>query len=391
MEPDGGYGWFVVLCGFCVMQDYLHRNVFNKSQSQLIQLSFVGTMIPVVANAFSPFVQIAVSLFGFRAVMLGGSMFIVIGLELAGQSTKIWHLYLTQGLLFGIGISCLYTNVMAIAPHWFTKKRGVAMGIMGGGTAAGGLVVPFIMSSLNQALGPSWTYHILGFICLAFTLYACVFVKEQRVSTKPGKKKLSEIVQLKVLKNKNYLFFIIAANLGLFGNYIPYFYLPSFATYYGLTESQGSSLIAAASASGFVGRIVAGVMADKLGYFNSFIISNLIAGLSSLLVWSFAKSYGPLLCYAMLFGFSSNTYYNIMPPIVTTLLPEDQFYSGLTLALLTNCIPIFGNNISSVIQNSISTTPFFTHIMFTGVSYVFGAVLLFGVKLRLNKRPLAIV
>jgi hypothetical protein len=78
-----------------------------------------------------------------------------------------------------------------------------------------------------------------------------------------------------------------------------------------------------------------------------------------------------------------------MPPIVTTLLPEDQYYSGLTLALLTNCIPIFGNSISGVIQHSVSTTPFFTHIMFTGVSYLFGAVLLFGVKLRLNNHPFA--
>jgi MFS family permease len=177
--------------------------------------------------------------------------------------------------LFGIGISCLFTNVLAIAPKWFTTKRGIAMGIMGGGTAAGGLLVPFIMSILNQKLGPAWTYRILGLICVVFSLFTCVFVKE-RVLYKPEKKKLGDILQLKVLKNKNYLLFIIAANLGLFGNYIPYFYLPckmciyirkvfyrlnlsvAFATHYGLSEAQGSSLIAAASASGFIGRILSG-------------------------------------------------------------------------------------------------------------------------------------
>jgi MFS family permease len=114
---------------------------------------------------------------------------------------------------------------MAIAPHWFTHKRGLAMGILGGGSAAGGLIIPFLMTTLNKKLGHSWTYRILGFICLGFTLFTCAVVKE-RVSIKPGKKKLSEILQLKVLKNKNYLLFIVAANLGLFGNYIPYFYLP---------------------------------------------------------------------------------------------------------------------------------------------------------------------
>jgi MFS family permease len=130
-------------------------------------------------------------------------------------------------------------------------------------------------------------------------------------------------------------------------------------------------------------------MADKIGYFNSFIITNIIASFSSLFIWTFAKTYGPLLCYAILFGFSSTTYYFLLSPIVTTLVPEDQFYSGLTLALVTNCFPLFGPNISSVIQERVNTAPFFTHIIFTGVSYLFGAVLLFGVKLGINKHPFA--
>jgi nitrate/nitrite transporter NarK len=114
---------------------------------------------------------------------------------------------------------------MAIAPQWFTKNRGIALGIMGGGTAAGGLIVPNIMTAVNQKLGPSWTYRILGCFCFVFALFACAVVKE-RVPSKPGKKKFNQIIQLNVLKNKNYLLFLIAANVGLFGSFIPFFYLP---------------------------------------------------------------------------------------------------------------------------------------------------------------------
>jgi hypothetical protein len=71
------------------MQDYYHRNVFNTSESKVIQLSFVGTLIPLITNIFSPFVQIAVSLFGSRLVMLTGTAFIGVGLELAGQATEV--------------------------------------------------------------------------------------------------------------------------------------------------------------------------------------------------------------------------------------------------------------------------------------------------------------
>jgi predicted MFS family arabinose efflux permease len=81
------------------------------------------------------------------------------------------------------------------------------------------------MTSINQTLGPAWTYRILGFICFACALNTCVWVKE-RVPQKRERKKFNEIIQFGVLRNKNYLLFIIAANLALFGNFIPYFYLP---------------------------------------------------------------------------------------------------------------------------------------------------------------------
>jgi MFS family permease len=131
------------------------------------------------------------------------------------------------------------------------------------------------------------------------------------------------------------------------------------------------------------------MQADRIGYFNSYIIFNVIASLSSFFVWTFAKNYGPLLVYAVLFGFGSGSYYVLMPPIFTTILPADQFHSGLSLAFMTNCIPIFGVNISSVIQEKVDASPFFTHIMFTGVSYLLGAILLFGLKLRFNKHILS--
>jgi hypothetical protein len=71
------------------MQDYYNHNVFNKTQSQLVQLSFVGTMLVGTISLSSPFTQMAVSRFGLRTVMLIGAIFIALALEIAAQSTEV--------------------------------------------------------------------------------------------------------------------------------------------------------------------------------------------------------------------------------------------------------------------------------------------------------------
>jgi hypothetical protein len=45
---------------------------------------------------------------------------------------------------------------MSISPQWFVKRQGLAMGIMSSGSGIGGLIMPFIMTELNESLGGAW-------------------------------------------------------------------------------------------------------------------------------------------------------------------------------------------------------------------------------------------
>lgn len=163
---------------------------------------------------------------------------------------------------------------MAVTPQWFTKNRGIALGIVAGGSGMGGLIVPFIMTPLNRNLGYAWTYRILGFICLVCDIIACIFVKE-RIPRIKEKKKLSQILQFDVLKNTDFLLFAVGADVALFGYFVPFFFIPgmlyrtcytghninfcvAYATYLGLSDSQGASIVAVSSSMNFIGRLVAG-------------------------------------------------------------------------------------------------------------------------------------
>jgi MFS family permease len=115
---------------------------------------------------------------------------------------------------------------MGVAPQWFTKRRVMALGIVVSGSGIGGLVIPFILTKINSTLGPGWTYRILGFVCLVCDLMACIFVKE-RVTSNKQRKKFSQLIHFGVLKNVDFLIFLIGSDVSLFGYFVPFFFLPS--------------------------------------------------------------------------------------------------------------------------------------------------------------------
>lgn len=64
-----------------------------------------------------------VKTFGFRVSMTIGLIGTTLGQVFAGLSQQIWQLYLSQGLLFGIGVGCIFIPSIPILGQWFDKRR----------------------------------------------------------------------------------------------------------------------------------------------------------------------------------------------------------------------------------------------------------------------------
>ncbi|KAI8094764.1 major facilitator superfamily domain-containing protein [Thamnidium elegans] len=391
---DGGYGWLVVLgtfmvqiTSFGIMQDHYDLTMFRDSvPNSQFQLSFVGTILEICVNLMGPLAQIIASRFGSTTVLILGTLMSTLGLELAGFSYQIWHLYLTQGVLFGAGASFLYVTAMSITPLWFDKKRGLALGIASGGSGIGGLFLPFVITPLNSNLGAAWTYRILGFICLGCNIIACVFIREKKSSKKPkGARSLKSIFRLDVLQDTNFLLWAFASVIGLMGYFIPYFFLPAYATYLGLSATQGSTLIAVMSAANFIGRVLVGTIGDRIGRLNANIIFTFGSAFSNLFIWTFAHNFGVLIAYSALFGLFCGAYFAMMTPITAAILTPEQYSTGVSTLLLFNIISIFGISISSAIETNSTAEPYFAYKMFTGVVYLVSAILLVLLKFKMTK------
>lgn len=132
------------------------------------------------------------------------------------------------------------------------------MGVMVSGSGIGGLIMPFIMTALNESLGGAWCYRVIGIVTFAISMLATILLREKPGVKKIKKANLREIIDLGVCKDRKFIIWCIAGNLSMMSYFVPAFYLPSHATKIGFSPSQGSVLVAVFSAVNVVGRILSG-------------------------------------------------------------------------------------------------------------------------------------
>ena len=75
-----------------------------------------------------------------------GLPLVTLALALSSLATSVWHLALTQGVLYAIGGGLLYYPIYIWIDEWFVRRKGLAFGIMWAGSGCGGLSGPLLMN-----------------------------------------------------------------------------------------------------------------------------------------------------------------------------------------------------------------------------------------------------
>jgi len=92
------------------------------------------------------------------------------GVFLASFSAyKLWWLYLTYGVMGGIGLGMGFVVPVAVLVKWFPDRRGLITGIAVGGFGGGALVAAPVAGRLMQIFGtlPTFMYLGIGFAVVA--------------------------------------------------------------------------------------------------------------------------------------------------------------------------------------------------------------------------------
>jgi MFS family permease len=131
------------------------------------QIDLIGTLAAAFQTIFAPVATAWTKRFSPRRVIFLGATLFFTASMLASYSVHIWQFLLTQGFLLGLATCFSYLPAATIAPTWYTKHRGVAMGIILSGTGIGGLVWAPVIHILNEKFGFRIALRIAGSVTAA--------------------------------------------------------------------------------------------------------------------------------------------------------------------------------------------------------------------------------
>jgi MFS transporter, OFA family, oxalate/formate antiporter len=122
---------------------------------------------------------------GPRIVALTGGTLYGLGVFLASFSHSLSWLYLSYGVIGGIGLGLGYIVPVAVLVKWFPDRRGLITGIAVGGFGAGALITAPVATRLIQSVGVLTTFAYLGIGYLVVTVISGAFMQNPPDGWKP--------------------------------------------------------------------------------------------------------------------------------------------------------------------------------------------------------------
>src|SRR5215213_6361650 len=166
-------------------------SVFRKPLSEeydasvsTVNVAFTLTIVFLGISAYFGGLWMAKA--GPRKVAMTAGLLYGTGVILASlASSSVTLLYLTYGVIAGIGIGLRYIVPIATLIKWFPDKRGVITGIAVAGFVAGAVLTAPIAKSLISSMGVFETFAILGVLYAVMVVGASFFIKNPPEGYKP--------------------------------------------------------------------------------------------------------------------------------------------------------------------------------------------------------------
>jgi MFS family permease len=270
---------------FGVFQDYYQTTLLpNESPLKIIAIGSVASslylILGVFTGRFADLVGYRVSL-GIGAALMIGAMFA------ASVSHEYWQLFLSQGLMFGLGVAFAYLPAVTISRQYFGSRRhGLANGLVVSGGALGGCILPYIVRQLMADLALAQTFRILGYIA-AGVLLPCIIILKPRSSQRYRARSDPKppLLDFSLLKDSRFIALLATSTVAMIGFLPRFFLLPQSAIAQGISDSYASWLLGLMNGLSIVGRVGIGWLADRHGKVTALASSFILCGSGHFLFW----------------------------------------------------------------------------------------------------------
>ncbi|XP_067274819.1 solute carrier family 16 member 6b [Pseudorasbora parva] len=192
--PDGGWGWMVAVAFFFVevftygiikifgifLQDLMRD--FNETNSRV---SWVVSICVFVMAFTAPLSTVMSNRFGYRPVVMLGGLLISLGTITTAFTKSITEMYITMGIVAGLGYCLTFLPTVTILSQYFSKRRSLVTSIASTGECFSLLALAPALNALKEQIG--WRYCLIIIGVMQASVIVCgALLKPIVIKCKPA-------------------------------------------------------------------------------------------------------------------------------------------------------------------------------------------------------------
>jgi MFS family permease len=251
---------------------------------------------------------------GPRVVVLTGGVLLGLGQLLAARATSLLEFQLAYGVIIGIAAGAFFAPIMATVTNWFDDNRALAVSLVSAGMGA----APMTISPIARWLISTYDWHVamttVGIAAWALIIPAALLLRRPpgAVLTATGPSIAREAGDRSIARTFSSPQFIILA-LTFFcccgAHSGPIFHTMSYAIFCGVPPLAAVSIYSVEGLSGLGGRLLLGVLADRLGI-KPVLVAGLLVQAMAIATYIFIHRLGEFYALSVVLG---TAYGGVMP------------------------------------------------------------------------------
>ena len=313
------YGWVIVAVGIVVgcigMGGVMSFGVFLQPMADSLGWSRAG----ISTASTLAFLWMGVGGFlwgwlydryGARVVVLIGGLLQGFGLVAASRAQSLPAFLAVYGTAAGLAAGAIYVPLTAATASWFVRHRSLAVSLVSAGLALGTTLMAPLARWLIVAHDWRFAMLTLGLIGWTVILPAALLLRPASAADDRPVSDLSatggmqgDMTLGRALKTP--VFWILAsANFACCAAHSgPIFHMVSYAAYCGVAPLTAATVLGAAGIAAMCGRVICGLLADRLGAKRT-LAACLVLQALAIALYPLAHDLATLYAVSTLFGFS---------------------------------------------------------------------------------------
>ncbi|XP_013400768.1 monocarboxylate transporter 13 [Lingula anatina] len=356
VQTDRCIDWLVVLASFFIhfivdgilfSFGVLYVTLLNEFEESKSATSWVGSIQNAGSWIMGPIASALSDKIGHRAAGIAGSVLAATGFGVSSLAPNLSILYLTYGVMTGLGFGLMYfPSIVSVQDH-FEKRKSLAMGIAVCGSGVGTFSMAPFTEFLIKTISWRYTLLVLAGLSLSGIGFCMLFLppkpkQNEEILTEQTLTRcdtvamfFKNVIDISLLRELYGVIWLACTFTVQVGFLVPYTYIPDSARAKGVEANNAAFLVSIVGIANTVARIVMGVFADfkciNRGYM--FGTSVMIAGIM-VSILPFMKEYGVIATVCTFYGLTLGTFVSLAPVVLRDLVGIEKLGPSFGLTML---------------------------------------------------------